>query len=55
MRTCSKKTRFMRASRQKRYPSEKKNFAIRHTWMKNLKKIELRTCVHVHLLEEITA
>jgi hypothetical protein len=39
----------------KRETHPKKNFSQRHTWMKNQKKVEVRTCVHVHMLKEITA
>ena len=53
--TCTTKTWFMCTSRQKRYPSTKKNFTKRHTWMKNPKIFEVRTCVDVHMLKEITA
>ena len=33
----------------------KKNFAERHTRTKTPKKVNVRTCVHVHMLKEITA
>ncbi len=45
----------MWTSRQKRDPSEKTNFAEQHTWTKNLKMVEVCTCVYVHMLKEITA
>ena len=39
----------------KRETHPKKNFTQRHTWTKNPKKVEVRTCVHAHTLKEITA
>jgi hypothetical protein len=45
MRTCSKKTRFVRASRQKRYPSEKKTSHSDTHGPKNRKMLK---CTHAY-------
>jgi hypothetical protein len=39
------------------HPKKKTSHGVarQHTWMKNPKKVEVRTCVHVHTLKEITA
>ena len=47
MRTCTTKTRFMWTRRQKRDPSEKKNFAQRHTHGRKIRK--RLTCVHAYM------
>ena len=52
--TCTTKTWFTCTSTQKGYPSEKKLRDTTHMDEKS-EKIELRTCVHVNLLKEITA
>ncbi len=57
MSTCTdaQKKHVLRGFLQKEIPILKKNFAKRHTWTKKRKKVEVRTCVHVHMLKEITA
>jgi hypothetical protein len=49
------KNTFYVDKKSKERPIQKKNFAQRHTWTKNPKKVEVHTCVHAHTLKEITA